>query len=437
MGSQHAERRRAIESALLDFHRAPGRHAPALRQPPLLFASVREVLLMAGGRSGEEGSPAPAAAVVQAARFFVRAALLRPDADHYALLGLPRTTDAAAIKERYRSLMRLTHPDFAQSSAHAGWPADGATRINQAYEILSSPERRRAYDEATAPTPNLAAPAPLRAVKSAPVGRNVTRAVTSRRNLPRLAAGFGALGGLALVGLWLSGEQGERDTLVQRATTRIDKLPALFAAATPPRATEPAAAATTAPLPPAIERPLPTTVVPELNPAATSTTALAKPIVDAPVSPPPVAPASATRAAPVDAPAAAPAAVAAPAPAPAPPSGPTMAAVQQPLTQLLQEIESGWGDNVIALLDSRARRSSAAQAVARELDALCEGVRPVKIARVDFKGEPRDGHLVVNGVVMLQVRDAAAPTRQFALQADFVAQDGSPVLTRLAPLASP
>jgi hypothetical protein len=124
-----------------------------------------------------------------------------------------------------------------------------------------------------------------------------------------------------------------------------------------------------------------------------------------------------------------------PQPVAAPARGPTLVAVQQPLTQLLQEVESGWGDNVVALLDANARKASGAQALARQLDALCEGVRPVKVVKVDFRSEPRDGRLVVSGQVTLRVRDATAPTRKLALQAEFSGQDGSPVLTRLAPLA--
>ena len=73
---------------------APGRHTLALRQPALLFASIREVLLLAGGRGSDEDGGAPPPAVIEAARFFVRAALLRPDADHYELLGLPASANA-------------------------------------------------------------------------------------------------------------------------------------------------------------------------------------------------------------------------------------------------------------------------------------------------------------------------------------------------------
>ena len=108
-----------------------------------------------------------------------------------------------------------------------------------------------------------------------------------------------------------------------------------------------------------------------------------------------------------------------------------MAAVHPVLMQLLQEIESGWGDNLLSPLDRGARRLAGAQALARQLDTLCDGVRPMKVAHADFKGEPRDGRLVVTGQVVLQGRDATP--RPFALLAEFTERDGAPVLPRLSP----
>lgn len=113
-----------------------------------------------------------------------------------------------------------------------------------------------------------------------------------------------------------------------------------------------------------------------------------------------------------------------------------MADVHPLVTRLLADIESGWGDNLIASLDFSTRRSADAQTLARQLDTLCDGARPVKITKVDLKGEPRDGKFVVVGQVVLQVRDASTPTRQFAMQAEFAQQGGTPVLTRLAPVSA-
>ena len=62
--------------------------------------------------------------------------------DHYAVLGVVRTADQAAIRTAYRALMRLYHPD-ADSSAEA---AEQARAINQAYAVLGDPEKRARYD---------------------------------------------------------------------------------------------------------------------------------------------------------------------------------------------------------------------------------------------------------------------------------------------------
>jgi hypothetical protein len=96
------------------------------------------------------------------------------------------------------------------------------------------------------------------------------------------------------------------------------------------------------------------------------------------------------------------------------------------------QIESGWGDNVIDAIPERAaRRTAAAQALARQIDAMFDGVRPVHVMHSEFKGEPRDGHLVVTGRVQVSVRDSG--TRQIAITAEFDDRNGSAVLTRLGP----
>jgi DnaJ-domain-containing protein 1 len=468
------QRQREIQAALLDFHRAPGRHMLALRQPALLFASVRDVLQLAGERSPDDDGPAPAPAIVQAARFFIRTALLQPGAGHYALLGLTTSADAAAVKDRYRSMMRLMHPDFA--TGRADWPADAATRINQAYEVLSSPERRRAYDdELTAAPAESTARVSREIAKAQPAPRRAAqpRRGDSRTVLRRLALGFGGLGAVALAAMWLA--SGDRDSLVQRATTKVSEAPSLLgksssdnaapdqglsaviARALPSMLATPTlpGASNRAPEPPAAA-PSPAPVAeaaapakPASEPAVTSTVFATTPVLaPGPATPPPAAAAVPVIAASTAlAPAAQAAAVAAPVrrvpllasaaaarAAPSVPTGLSMAEVHPLVMQLLQEIESGWGDNLIATLDFGARRTPGAQALARQLDTLCEGVRPVKIAKVDLKGEPRDGQLVVTGQVVLQVRDSSTPTRRFALQAEFSQRDGAPVLTRLAPV---
>jgi DnaJ-class molecular chaperone len=60
--------------------------------------------------------------------------------DYYAVLGVARDADDKAIKTAYRRLARKHHPDVNKGSA------DRFKEINEAYEVLSDPEKRRRYD---------------------------------------------------------------------------------------------------------------------------------------------------------------------------------------------------------------------------------------------------------------------------------------------------
>jgi DnaJ-class molecular chaperone len=62
--------------------------------------------------------------------------------DYYRILGVDRSADDKAIKSAYRKLARKYHPDVAKGK-DAG---DHFREINEAYEVLSDPEKRRRYD---------------------------------------------------------------------------------------------------------------------------------------------------------------------------------------------------------------------------------------------------------------------------------------------------
>ena len=61
------------------------------------------------------------------------------DGDYYNLFGLDERTDPATIKKTYYALCKIYHPDVQGDSAMM-------VRINRAYEVLSDPIRRAAYD---------------------------------------------------------------------------------------------------------------------------------------------------------------------------------------------------------------------------------------------------------------------------------------------------
>ena len=64
--------------------------------------------------------------------------------DHYATLGLDRRCTLAQIRAAYRVLVRQCHPDVNGATAET---IARTQDLNAAYEILSDPAKRRAYDE--------------------------------------------------------------------------------------------------------------------------------------------------------------------------------------------------------------------------------------------------------------------------------------------------
>jgi curved DNA-binding protein len=63
--------------------------------------------------------------------------------DYYALLGVGRDADAAAIRRAYRELAKRHHPDRAADGAS---PDDRFQEISEAYAVLGDPLRRAGYD---------------------------------------------------------------------------------------------------------------------------------------------------------------------------------------------------------------------------------------------------------------------------------------------------
>jgi len=64
--------------------------------------------------------------------------------DYYQTLGVSKSATAADIKSAFRKLARKHHPDTAKDKKAA---EEKFKEINEAYEVLGDPEKRKLYDE--------------------------------------------------------------------------------------------------------------------------------------------------------------------------------------------------------------------------------------------------------------------------------------------------
>ncbi|KAF8317167.1 DnaJ-domain-containing protein [Clavulina sp. PMI_390] len=70
-----------------------------------------------------------------------------PDSDYYALLNLPRNASEEDIREKWRQLAILLHPDKQTDQAHRDLANEQFRRVQEAYKVLSDPQRREIYDQ--------------------------------------------------------------------------------------------------------------------------------------------------------------------------------------------------------------------------------------------------------------------------------------------------
>ena len=476
---QRPDRWAALAACLLDFEAFPGRYPLALRAPRLLFDHGTEVLTLASGRvlEGLPGDAVLQARLRQAARFFVRTAMLRPGVDHYTLMGLTPAFELATLRAHYRMLMRLTHPDFVDDER--AWPPDAATRINQANDVLSSTVSRQQYARRHAGgrqwEPSAREPAAVRRSTPAPArtGSNLGR---------RAVLATVAVTGLLALGVWVASGPPDAEPFVSVAETDRARVPTPVPAAPasppaqalplpvpPPVApvTEPMAQADAAP-----QRPAPAAepALPALPavPAVPAGPAVPAPPVARFAPPPPALPATPRQAEPAarvaapqpppqppqPVPAVAVAVAPAPAPAltPVPPAAPPVAApataaevtaqsnrpsmadVQPLLGQVMGVLQSGRGEQVLQWVERPVRQGDGADGFVQTYNRVAGRSASVRLASAQFSGRPAGDQLVVDGVVLLNLQDEnqRVSTRELVLRAQFASRGGQAVLTQLS-----
>lgn len=106
----------------------------------------------------------------------------------YAVLGVPVDADADTLRAAWRDAARRWHPDrCADPSAPRRF---GEAR--EAFELLSDPERRAAFDRGEAPTPKAAFVGGLHGVFTRVAGREPTEREATGLRILEVVGRFGA-----------------------------------------------------------------------------------------------------------------------------------------------------------------------------------------------------------------------------------------------------
>jgi len=119
--------------------------------------------------------------------------------DYYKILGIEKSADKDELKKAYRKLARKHHPDMN--------PGDKASEekfkeINEAYEVLSDPEKRKKYDQFGAQWQQYSHSGgrsedfDWSQWRSRPGGGSQTRTVTPEEFEQMFGGGFGNAGGM-------------------------------------------------------------------------------------------------------------------------------------------------------------------------------------------------------------------------------------------------
>ncbi|XP_034239582.1 dnaJ homolog subfamily B member 9-like [Thrips palmi] len=76
------------------------------------------------------------------------------DQDHYKVLGVEKTATLKQIKKAYKQLALKYHPDKVRDKSKKKSSEEKFFKINQAYETLSDPDKRKLYDMQKTGNPN-------------------------------------------------------------------------------------------------------------------------------------------------------------------------------------------------------------------------------------------------------------------------------------------
>ena len=214
MHDVHGPGAASVASELLAFLREPTRHRPDYIHGRVPLPDGHLILKFALD-SFPHGWQRDMAAedraeLREAAVAFVRQVCLWERATHYQVLCAADDAGPETLKENYRLLMALIHPDRQGDSS--AWPTGCAQRANEAYAVLSDAQARAAYDHGIRIEHAAESPEPVIGVVLHPQRRG------RRGGLVRTFALVSAvIAALFVVQLWWVGQVPHQYTLLERA----------------------------------------------------------------------------------------------------------------------------------------------------------------------------------------------------------------------------
>ena len=136
----------------LNLYRAPLRYLSYValdRSVPAEFGALLETLNRRSDQPvwaeiGEQLQATPQE-LREAGLFLVKRLAFAEGADHYRALGLDPRVSVDQVRERYRQLIALFHPDRNPDGDE--WSELYAPKINEAYNVLKNPAKKQEYDE--------------------------------------------------------------------------------------------------------------------------------------------------------------------------------------------------------------------------------------------------------------------------------------------------
>lgn len=143
--------------------------------------------------------------LVDGANFVISKMHFNPENNYYVTLGIPQSASPDEIKERWKRLMLLYHPD--RQAGQEDLVSERAKKVNEAYNTLKDDSRRNSYNRKLIEETVISKPASRSQPTKKSMSRNRTRIQTAspaweraRRYFPRMLVALYILIALSVIG---------------------------------------------------------------------------------------------------------------------------------------------------------------------------------------------------------------------------------------------